>query len=111
MDYKLIGRNIRNARRLAGLTQENLAEQVELSVNHISHVEIGTSPISLPALIKICNALNITSDYLLYDNLPTTTGHISADVVRCFKDASPKEVCIMLSVAQAAKQTMRQFSD
>lgn len=47
IDYKRVGRNIREVRHSVGLTQEKLAEHAGLSINHISHVEIGSSPVSL----------------------------------------------------------------
>jgi len=93
-----------------GLTQEVLAEQVDLSLNHISHVEIGSSPVSLPALIKICEALNITADRLLYDNFSQPTAHMSDEVALCFADTSPYETSVMLAVAQSAKQAIRDLS-
>jgi transcriptional regulator with XRE-family HTH domain len=107
IDYKRIGRNIKEARRSTGLTQEKLAEHTGLSINHISHVEIGSSPVSLPSLIKICETLNTTADRLLYDNLSQPTAHIDAVVAECFADATPQEAIVMLAVAQSAKQAMR----
>jgi len=110
LDYKRIGRNIREVRRSQGLTQDVLAEKVELSSNHISHVEIGSSPVSLPALIKICEILGVTADRLLYDNLSQPTAHLSAIVSDCFADASPQETNVMLAVAHSAKQALRENS-
>jgi len=107
INYKKIRQNMRSARRSMGLTQEALAEQAGLSANHISHVEIGSSPISLPALLKICNVLGTTADRLLYDNLSHPTEHMSAIVAECFADATPQEASVMLSVAESAKQAMR----
>jgi len=107
INYKCIGKNISGIRRSMGLTQEKLAERAELSVNHISHIEIGSSPVSLPALIKICEALNTTADRLLYDNLSQPTTFLSVDVAQCFADVSHQETSVMLAVANSAKEAMR----
>ena len=40
MDLKLIGLNIKNCRNRMKLTQAQLAEIVDLSTNHISHIEL-----------------------------------------------------------------------
>jgi len=107
VDYKRIGRNIREVRHLRGLTQDVLAEKTGLSSNHISHVEIGSSPVSLPALLKICEVLGVTTDRVLYDTLTQPTPQMAVAVSECFADASPQEVNIMLAVARSAKQALR----
>lgn len=57
MDYVLLGQKIRAARMAAGLSQEQLAEMVGLTSQHISHTEVASTKVSLPSLIKIANAL------------------------------------------------------
>ncbi len=59
--YKQIGINIRDSRRAAGITQEQLAEMVNKSVTFISHLEapgIVKAP-SLDTLIDIARALHV----------------------------------------------------
>ena len=41
MDYKSIGRNIRQCREAQGITREKLAEMTELSVSYMSALERG----------------------------------------------------------------------
>lgn len=107
IDYKRIGRNIREVRHMRGFTQDALAEKTDLSSNHISHVEIGSSPVSLPALLKICEALEVTADRFLYDTLTQPTPQMAVAVAECFEDATPQETNIMLAVARSAKQALR----
>lgn len=61
---KVIGQNIKRIRLLKGLTQEQLAEKLDKSINFISIIERGESGISIPTIIDICNALQINSDEL-----------------------------------------------
>jgi transcriptional regulator with XRE-family HTH domain len=108
IDYKLIGKNIRSYRKKKGITQEQLAELTELSTNHISHVEIGSTPISLPALITICEVLGITADQVLYGNLSQLNVNvINAQINDVFCDASVFEQTVMLSVSTSLKDTLR----
>ena len=51
MDYYKIGEQIRKCRRAHGLSQEQLAEQVGISVTHMSHIETGNTKLSLPVLV------------------------------------------------------------
>ena len=69
IDYKAIGKRIRNARIKAGMTQEKLAERADISVTHMSNIETGSTKLSLPAIIAISNALSVTVDELLCDNV------------------------------------------
>jgi transcriptional regulator with XRE-family HTH domain len=108
IDYNFVGQNVRKARRDRNYTQEKLSELTGISMNHISHIEIGVSPLSLPALFTICEALCVTADRLLYDNLSQSNPtYLTADIKACFMDASPDESYVMLAVANAAKEAMR----
>lgn len=61
-----LGSKIRKYRHLAGMTQEELAEYSNLSVNYISKVEREKKQsISIEKLAAICNALNISVEEIL----------------------------------------------
>ena len=61
-----IGQNIKRCREAAGLTQENFAELVSLGVKHISSIECGAVGISLSTMKRICRALSVSADDLLF---------------------------------------------
>lgn len=60
-----IGRRIQQLRRLHKLTQEDLAEFLDISVKHVSSVERGVSSLSLDKLIRVCRLLDCSIDYLV----------------------------------------------
>ena len=62
---KEIGSRINALRRERGLTQEVLAERMEVSVQMISNLELGKKAIRPENLIKVCDALNVSADYVL----------------------------------------------
>ena len=68
IDNKLIGEKIKARRQKLGLTQEQLAEQCEISVSFIAHIERGTKSLSLDTAVKISNAMHISLDYLLFNS-------------------------------------------
>ena len=108
IDYKLIGTRIRAARKESNLTQSVCSERVGISENHLSHIECGVAPLSLPALLSICHVLNCTADRLLYDNLPLINKtYLNTDISRCFQDTTMEESSVMLAVANAAKDAIR----
>lgn len=69
MDLKSVGVNIRKYRLEKNLSQEQLAEMTDLSPNYISMIERADKTPSLTTLINIANALNVTTDMILYDVL------------------------------------------
>jgi len=66
--YKMIGLNIAYYRKLKGLTQLQLAEQINISRTHMSNIEAPNMPtsISLDTLLDIADVLEIPVSNLLY---------------------------------------------
>lgn len=69
MDYIVMGQRIRHYRIKKHLTQEQLAEQVDMSSSFVGHIERGTRVASLETLMKLCIALEVTPNDLLGDDL------------------------------------------
>ena len=107
MDYKELGTRIKAARLAAGLTQEQLAERINLSSGHCAHVERGTTKVSLSALVSIANALNTTPDKLLIDNNYQAAPLLLAEVQEVFADCDPDEIYVMLQAATSIKKSIR----
>jgi len=107
MDYKLLGQRIRTARLSAGLSQEQLAEMVGLTSQHISHTEVATTKISLPALVKVANALHTSVDRLLSDSIQDSSPYLIKDVKDVFSGCDPDEIYVMLEAAKAVKTSIR----
>lgn len=68
-----IGKRIKFYRKKRGLTQEELAERVELSSHFISALERGMYSVKLENLVKIMNVLECTADDLFCDSLDDKT--------------------------------------
>jgi transcriptional regulator with XRE-family HTH domain len=56
---RMLGEQIRNYRKQAGFTQEQLAEKADLHHNFIGEVERGNMEISLTSMLKIAKALKV----------------------------------------------------
>ena len=65
MTLKQIGQNVKNKRKEMKLTQAQLAELINLSNNHVSHIECGSGKMSLDTLLTLCQALNTTPNEIL----------------------------------------------
>lgn len=63
--YEEIGRVIREKRRDLRMSQEKLAEMIDIAPSYISEIERGTSMCSLNALINIASVLGLRLDSLV----------------------------------------------
>jgi transcriptional regulator with XRE-family HTH domain len=62
---QLLGRNVRHYRKLRGLTQEQLAHEVEMERSYVSDLERGVRNPSVKALGRLADALSIEPHTLL----------------------------------------------
>ena len=79
MNQNAIGRRIKAAREKKGMTQEQLAEWVELSPMHVSVIERGVKLPKLETLINIANVLDVSADVLLQDVVKNQTKLYSSE--------------------------------
>lgn len=57
--YEILGLNVSYYRRMRKLTQEQLAEMVDVDRTHISNVEIARTGSSLDVVFRIADALEV----------------------------------------------------
>ena len=57
--YELLGLNVSYYRRKCKLTQEQLAEMVNIDRTHIGNLELARSGVSLDVIFRIADALEI----------------------------------------------------
>ncbi len=107
LDYKAIGKRIKIARIKADLTQERLAEIVNVSPSHMSNIETGTTRVSLTTLVTIANALSVTMDDLLCDSILKARVPFEKDIANLLEDCDAYEIRMIADMAQALKDTLR----
>lgn len=69
MNCVRLGERIRTCRKAKGLTQEVLAEMVDISVPFMGYLERGDRVPSVQTFIALCNALDASPSYLLANEL------------------------------------------
>ncbi|HWS29114.1 MAG TPA: helix-turn-helix transcriptional regulator [Clostridia bacterium] len=107
LDYRAIGQRIRSARLHSNITQEFLAELTNLSNQHISNIETGSTKLSLQALVKIANALNVSADELLCDNVDRAKPVFDTEVMRELGDCSDRETRFIADMVKHMKKSLR----
>ena len=107
LDYKAIGKRIKIARIKADLTQEMLAEKIELSPTHLSNIETGTTRVSLATIVSIANGLDITVDDILCDNVVKARVQFEEDIAEILDDCDEYEIRMIKDMAAALKELLR----
>lgn len=107
VNYQKIGDRIRQARKKQGLSQEKLADLVDLSKPHMSHIETGSTKVSLPTLIKIANSLHCTLDQLVMDSLEASSPLYLHTISQALKGCTQEELGIAEDVLKALLSSLR----
>lgn len=108
VDTKSMGRRIKSARLKASMTQERLAELVNLSVVHISNMESGSGNPSLNTLVNIANALAVSTDEILCDSVLHCKPAFQREIVETTADCDDYEIRVLTYMVKAAKAALRE---
>lgn len=90
-----IGQRISSLRKEKHITQEQLAEYLDISVKHCSCVERGVSQLSLEKLIDLCDILDTNLDYLVRGKTSDVLNRIPPSFIELFNNANEKEQQIL----------------
>lgn len=85
LDFKQIGRRLKEVRHAQGLTQEYVAGMVDINTSHISNIENNRVKISLTTLVNVCNVLHTTVDYILSSEYPAESAAIDNEILKELK--------------------------
>lgn len=107
LDYQAIGARVRRLRKAKGLSQQALAELSDQEPSNISHIERGATKLSLPTLVSLANALDVTADQLLCDSLPASRSVFQREAEHLLDDCSHWELQIITETIRALKDSLR----
>lgn len=91
MDYGLLGARLRQERLKRDLTQEKLAEKVEVSHAYIGQIERGERTLTLDTLVRLANQLGVTVDDLLQESIERGNEHYVNKLAQLMLNRSEKE--------------------
>ena len=106
MDYYKIGQKIRKIRKAHGLSQEELAERVNISTTRMSHIETGNTKLSLPVFVDIAAALEVRTDDLLDEPTAASTSTAMCEIAAVLERCSAQEAKVITDVVIATKLSM-----
>ena len=109
LDYKKLGKRIKEQRLKQHLTQEKLGEIVGVATSNISHIERATTQVSLSSLVKIANALDSSLDRLVCDSLYSIADlYIEQGISNLLQGCSLAEKQIIKDIVIAAKKSLKE---
>ena len=101
MDYKKLGKRIREERLRLNLTQEHLSEEIGISTAYLGQIERGERSITLDKLIVLTNRLGVTVDFLLNDYIETADDDLYKKIMlQLFDGRSAKEKELAVNVVK-----------
>ena len=100
LNFSSIGQRIREVRNDKHLTQEYLANATGVNVSHISNIETNKVKVSLTLLVQICNALDVTMDYLLQNEYHNPTSTIEKELLNTIKGMKKEKQETLLRIAK-----------
>lgn len=91
VDARKIGARIQAARRSRGLTQNALAQMVDLTPKYLSNIECGEKVPKLETFVAIANALEVDTNSLLQDVLTVSTAIMCTEISEQLVKLPPSE--------------------
>lgn len=110
IDYITVGNKIRTLRIRQGLSQFQLSEMIDVSPPYISNIENGVKNASIETLVKIANALQVSIDELLDNNLNNKLIASARTFEVVLADCNEYEKRILLEMVSALKIALRENS-
>lgn len=98
MDYNSLGQRIKEERLGLNLTQEQLAESIEISNSYMGQIERGERSLTLDTLVRLANRLGVTIDYLLQEYVNLDNDNFINQIKQIVQGRSSKQKQMALDV-------------
>ena len=98
VDYKLIGNRIKSKRKTMTMTQEILAEKLDVSIGYVSQVERGITKISLDLLAEISAILNCDIAELITESSIESNTYMLSELMHEIDSLSNKKRKLLLEI-------------
>ena len=111
MDKVELGMKLREARNKAGFTQEQLAEKADIGVMYLGEIERGVKMPSMKIFIKLIEALDISADYILRNELPSGKEYVLDEITEKLVSLTPKQRKAAVDMPSLTDLTMTTSTD
>lgn len=103
IDYKLIGKRLKEKRLEKNLTQEQVAEYLNISNEYMSKIENAKIEINLKRLGQLIVLLEIPIEYFIAGVTTESPAYKASELIELLEDLSPKEKDVIYNVIEQIK--------
>lgn len=100
IDYKIIGKRIKEERRKKGWSQERLSEEIDVTTVYISRIERGASKINLKRLAQISKALDTSVEYLIAGTRTDSPNYLDKELYETLLTCTPAKQRLIYNIAK-----------
>ncbi len=104
LDYTIIGERLKKARTDKKMTQEKIAEQLDVSIAFLSRIERGNSHINLKRLSQICEILGVTEGYILNGASSNSENYLTSEFSELLDSVSPEKQKLIYNIARVISE-------
>lgn len=112
IDYAELGKRIKRIRGEKKISQEKLAEMIDVSIPHMSNIENGKTKFSIQVLIKLAGALDTTPDRLLLDQLKDSNqahDRIEEEICHELSDCTLEHKVLIEEMIRNTKKLLKKY--
>lgn len=101
MEFKELGSRIKKARLAKKFTQEQLAERADIGFYYLGEIERGVKVPSLKVFVQLVEALGVSADSLLRDELSSGKECANNEITSILNKLTPKQREGSVSILEA----------
>lgn len=110
LNYGAIGKRIKAIREKNHLSQLMFSELINKSPTYVSYIETGKKSMSLNTFVQIANALSVSTDILLTEQLMSSAMSASQEVTLLLNDCTDYERLVITDALKSIKATLREHN-
>ena len=111
VDYIQLGKNIKRYRKLADMTQEQLANSTGYTDSHIGQIENAYGIPSFEAICRIAYALDVSLDQISYGVTQNTDGYFIQEMLRISKEFDDNQKNFVINMMLALAEQLKIYFD
>lgn len=109
INYEKLGETIRFFRTEKALSQDELAEYIDITRVHLSDIERGQTHLSVDILVLLSNALNVSTEVLLSPFIVKSENRLTSEQLIVLNDCSPEETDIIINCIKTLKSIIKEY--
>lgn len=104
LDYTVIGERLKKARTDKKMTQEKLAEKLDVSIAFLSRIERGSSHVNLKRLTQICEILGVSEGYILNGASSNSKNYLTSEFNDILNNVSADKQKLIYKIAKVISE-------